>query len=345
MFGLMRMRGCGLGHAARELRRHQYCGTCKVMGREYGHGSRFLLNHDTVLLSEIMTALTEEPEWGLRIHSHNCLRLPQRAESVPVALKYAAAVTVFLAAAKVRDHVEDSGRLHWKVLLHWLNPRYHRSAATLRRWGVPVDEIERRLRSQRARESSPQSLEQLAAPTVFATATICRHAALVAARSDAADQLEDFGRRFGYFVYLIDAWEDFERDRSRGQFNAFAAIYGKRAPGRPGILAAADEVEDSFLGLPVPEEFRRELIVRLRANLAARLSESLPVIGQSRISSGVIAAAGMPGSFPGLTAFAEEVSKPANEKKSGSEAKGCRSNCTDCCLESCCEGICESICG
>jgi hypothetical protein len=337
MFGLMRMRGCGLGHTEREARRLNYCGTCKVIGREYGQGSRLLLNHDTVLVAEIMTGLSGQCDWPAEIQSRNCFSLPVSAEAAPIAARYAAAATVLLASAKVRDHVSDGAGPWWRFLAAWLNPRYRRAATDLRRLGVPVDEIELQLRYQKQRERSPESLEQLAGPTCFATAEICAHAARVAGHPEAEASLRLFGHRFGYLIYLLDAWEDFSKDAASGQFNAFQALYGTRSPGRADLVFAADALETSFRELPLAEPFREGLIIRFRTNLTARMADPLPILQPRSIAA--FAFAGM--SFGAVGTFFKP--KPVGEKVNASSCDGCGDSCGDCCCGSCCEGICDSI--
>ncbi len=316
----MSVRGCGLGRSAREMRRRHYCGTCKVIGREYGQGSRLFLNHDTVLVAEIITALSEAPEWGAAIESRNCFHLPKRAEAAPPVLRYAAAATVLLASAKVQDHASDSGQLRWRVLARWLNPRYRRAAAELRGWAVPVSDIERQLATQQQRESVPESLEQLAEPTCFATAQICRHGAPVAARTELGNVLERFGRSFGYLIYLLDAWEDFDKDADRGDFNAFRALYGTRDSARAQVVAGADAVARSFHELPVRDSFRKELLVRFEANFTARF-----------------ALAGVPFAMAPVTpSLPPSVPRKAGR---GSWCGACDGDdCCDGCGDSCCDG-------
>jgi hypothetical protein len=336
MFGLMRMRGCGLGRSARETRRLNYCGTCKAMGRQYGTASRLLLNHDTALLAEIITGLSQTSDWPAEIQSRNCLRLP---DDPPLAARYAAAATVFLASAKARDHVLDSAGPWWSILAHWLNPKYRRAAAELQQWGVPVDAIELELRNQKRLESSPESLEQLAGPAAFATAEICGHAARAAGQPAAEASLRLFGQRFGYLVYLLDAWEDFKRDAATGQFNAFAALYGNRAPARADLAAAADNLEASLRQLPLASGFRETLVVRLRANLSARLADPLPIFSPARARF----------AFAGISLGATGVYfKPKPESAgSGTKVKDslCSGSCGDCCCEGCTDACCEGICG
>ena len=65
MFGLMRVKKCGMSEAEKHFRRLHYCGTCKTIGSLYGQKSRLLLNHDTVFLAEILSSLSDEnaSEW------------------------------------------------------------------------------------------------------------------------------------------------------------------------------------------------------------------------------------------------------------------------------------------
>lgn len=330
MFGLMRTRGCGLGQSARELRRLHYCGTCKAIGGEYGHASRLLLNDDTVLVAEIVTALSGQPDWQANIRTRNCFKMPERPDDVPVALRYAAAATVLLATGKVRDHVSDSTTLVWRALSRWLDPRYRRAAAQLRHWGVPVEQIERQLASQKQREAAAHSLEQLAEPTCFATAMICRSAARLAGRQDGEPFAESVGRRFGYLIYLLDAWEDFDRDARRGEFNAFRSMYGARECGRQDVITASHAVEQAFRELPVAERFRDELLLRLRMNLRSRM-------GVDSVQIHIRVPTMKTRIFAGF-----------RDRFRGTAYEGCvegGGGCVDCFAESCVEAICDSICG
>ena len=331
----MSVRGCGLGRGAREMRRRHYCGTCKVIGREYGQASRLFLNHDTVLVAEIITALTGAPEWGAAIESRNCFQLPKTPDAAPPVLRYAAAATVLLASAKVEDHASDSGKLRWRVLGHWLNPRYRRAAAELRKWGVPVGEIERQLATQQRREALHESLESLAEPTCFATSEICRHAAQAVGRPEHASALEDFGRRFGHLIYLLDAWEDYDRDVARGDFNAIRTLYGNRGFGRVHLEAATQAVACSFQELPVGESFRNELQVRFRSNFAARLAVPLPVAGQHLYGMAGLELAGVPIAMAPIA---------PNKRPSGGFMASLRNTCCCGCDDSSCDGCCDSCC-
>jgi hypothetical protein len=260
MFGFMRTRGC---------QRH-YCAVCKTIGAEYGHAPRMLLNHDTVLVAEIMSALSPEPLRHPSLVRRNCLTLPRKDEA-PLALRYAAATTMFLAGAKVRDHVADTGRAGWRLLNRALDSRYRQASSQLAAWGLPVAGIEHSLASQAEREAQPASLDQLSEPTAHATAQVCGNAAHLAGRPDAAEGMSRFGAAFGKLIYVLDAWHDYKRDTGSGQFNALHALYGSRENAKADLDAAALQVDSAIADLPLEPRPREALRARFQANLTFAL--------------------------------------------------------------------------
>ncbi|MGH9764653.1 MAG: DUF5685 family protein, partial [Blastocatellia bacterium] len=98
MFGLMKTRMCHLEGDAKLRRRLHYCGTCKTIGRMYGQKSRFLLNHDTVFLAELLSTLSGDSErmqsWNSAYQSYNCLSLPRQDDDIPLPLEIAATATL-----------------------------------------------------------------------------------------------------------------------------------------------------------------------------------------------------------------------------------------------------------
>jgi hypothetical protein len=249
MFGLMK-----------RAPRLPYCGTCKTLGALYGQRSRILLNHDTVFLAELLFAHAGEPEWGAAYRSFNCLTLPREIGNMPIALQYAASVTVALAHFHVADHFADTRKFRWNLAARWLSPAYLRAAARLRAWQFPIDEVSAMLASQQSREARPQSLEHVAEPTMTATALVFSHGFLLAGRPELAESMYRVGAKFGYLVYVLDAYEDRERDLKTGAFNPLVTFTGIDA--REEILTALAELEPT-----VPPA----LAERLRANVEERL--------------------------------------------------------------------------
>ena len=261
MFGFMRTKAC---------QRH-YCGVCKTIGAEFGQGPRMLLNHDTVLVAEIMTALDPRSGCHPALMRRNCFRMPKAGEA-PLPLRYAAATTILLASSKVRDHVADTGKAGWRLLDRLLRRGYRRASDQLAGWGLPVTEIESRLEQQSAIEATPgASMSEYAGPTAFATAAVCGSAAVAMGRLDAVAPMERFGESFGRLIYVLDAWHDHARDAATRQFNAIRSLYPSRDEARPEIDAAAVEVASAIDALPLPDTTRGALRMRFEASLNASL--------------------------------------------------------------------------
>jgi hypothetical protein len=295
MFGLMKTRICSQKPPDREARRLAYCGTCKTLGAAYGQRARLLLNHDAVFLAELMEALEPGagPEADRAFRSYSCLALPAIGPAVPVRLRYAAAVTVFLAEAKVADRREDSPS-RWVNLAARAYERTFRNAGDdLSAWEAPVERIRTLLGGQRAREealseappgsSAAAALSSLAEPTAEATGLFFGQGARLSGRPEAAAGMEELGRAFGNLVYLLDAFEDYGRDASRGEFNAFRASYAlpaglppesARAAFRQAVWSACVETVGRIETLPIPAGRRLTFVSRLRSNLSARLEEA-----------------------------------------------------------------------
>lgn len=277
MFGLLRPRSCS---NRAPLRRMQYCGTCKTLGKRYGQRARMLLNHDTVFLAELLTELDggfeNRDPWQPAYRSYNCMSLPEG--ELPVALDFAAAATMALTEWKVRDHLDDRGGRTWTFANRLFRSPFERASKRLDAWRFPSEELEAALSSQQDRERAPESIEQLAWPTAQATALFCGHGARLIRRFELFDRMDSLGRSFGTLIYLLDAYEDHEKDPQRGEFNALRALGLTREWANRRLRELASEMERSLEELPVSDMFRAEISSRLRINLSLKFGEQLPIL-------------------------------------------------------------------
>ena len=258
MFGLMR-----------RAERMPYCGTCKTLGTLYGQRSRMLLNHDTVFLAELLMRHSGEPDWGPAYRSFNCLTLPRPGDNMPLALEYAATAAVVLAHFHIADHHADSKQLRWRLAAKCFSPSYRRAAARLKTWKVPIEDIQAVLETQIEREAHPQSLAHVAEPTAVASALVFSHGMRLVGCEGLADAMYRLGYSFGTLVYVLDAYEDRQRDARNGNFNPLQAF--PEISGRDEILAATADIEG---------QLEPELAARLRTNVEERLGLRLRVLHQ-----------------------------------------------------------------
>jgi hypothetical protein len=296
MFGLMKARTCSQTDELKFQRRLHYCGTCKTLGSLYGQKTRTLLNHDTVFLAELLSAINDNPEshksWGQAYQSYNCLALPDAAQ--PKALQLAATATLVLTEFKIADHIQDSKRRLWKTLQRLFSKSFREANRRLREWQFPVEELRRALLSQSARETqallsndpAEAILDKLAEPTAIATALFCGQGARLVEQPAQEHRLYRLGHHFGAIAYLLDAIEDYEKDMRNGDFNALAAAYKISAARLPAeirrdavkkLRQLQAQLEALLVDLPMSETLRAMFAQRLQSNLARKLG-ALPVL-------------------------------------------------------------------
>ncbi len=256
MFGLMK-------HGPRL----PYCGTCKTLGAMYGQRSRLLLNHDIAFLAEVLLDLAGAPLSGVAYRSFNCLALPRKREDVPAVMQFAAAVTVALAHFRISDHQRDSGRrrgkITWALAGRAFDRAYSRAAKDLRAWEFPLDEMASILAAQPEREANAKSFAEVAEPTMVSTAMVFSHGVRLAGRADRAEDAWRLGYKFGELIYLLDAFEDRERDKRNGDFNPLLAF--------PETMSAA-KARDELLEMVsyLEHEMTPAHAERLRVNVEER---------------------------------------------------------------------------
>ncbi|MDQ6701307.1 MAG: DUF5685 family protein [Acidobacteriota bacterium] len=274
LFGLNHFRGA-MGSPERRLWQLHYCGTCKTMGRQYGHKSRPMLNHDAVFLAELLTQLAGEDveAWGGAYQSRNCVRLPGK-EEMPVVLRYAAAANVLLSEYKLNDRQIDSPGKGWTYVRKMFSRSFRSARKDLAAWEFPLAQCDRILSRQGQLECSLSDVEQVAGPTAEATAIVFRHGARLMGLNAKAEELAGIGHRFGNIVYVLDAWEDFDQDAQSGAFNALQSSGVGRAWAESYIRKEAGQLEVSLEHLGVPAAAR----LRLGANIEARLGRRFSIL-------------------------------------------------------------------
>ena len=294
MFGLMRAKKCWMSAEERNFRRLSYCGTCKTIGAIYGQKSRLLLNHDTVFLAEILTALSGEEigDWGKSYQSYNCLNLPKG--EMPVALQFAAATNIILTEFKLADHISDEDKRRFRLAQKVFSIEFLKAENVLKNWNFPIDEIKEILQTQKRRENESKSLAHLAEPTARTTAEFFAHGVELIGKSELKDLMFEIGFAFGKLIYILDAFEDYEKDFRKNQFNALRSAFQTReskmsAATKRKAEAALREPESEIIAeinrLPIAENQKTLFASRLANNLQEKLKTALPVLKTKKICS------------------------------------------------------------
>src|SRR5882757_2995928 len=235
------------------------CGLCLALRDGHGQFARVATNYDGLVVS-VLTEAQTAPGDGRRRTAGPC---PLRGmRTAPVAMgegaRLAASVSLVLASAKMRDHVEDADGAFGR------RPVAAAARTVARRWdwagartggvlgfdtAVLLDAVGRQSGVEAA--AGPGTpLTAVTEPTETATAAAFAHTAVLAGRPGNRAPLAEAGRLFGRLAHLLDAVEDLAADTRTGSWNPLTATGADLAEARRlcddarhGIRLALRDVE------------------------------------------------------------------------------------------------------
>ncbi len=257
-----------------------YCGLCKALSKNYGRIGASLLSYDLTLLNLILEDLYNEPQETLtgRCHIH-----PVKLEYGHTKFsEYASHMQILLSLFALKDKEKDEGKK--TISLSILEKReeeiknnYPRQYRAVSECIAKLDELEK----QNCQD--PLLMSQISSELLSEV--------FVPYDDIFAGDLSRLGRSIGRYIYLIDAYDDLEKDMKAGQYNPF--------------MTMKDD-----------ENFREEVRELLRdcASEAAQIIEKLPLDENLPILRNII--------YSGIwTKFEKKGSKEDKESKKAEEAE------------------------
>ncbi len=190
-----------------------YCGLCKSLKQRYGKVGQILLNYDMVFLILLLNGLYEPKEEDERRRCFLHPLIPHREIQSEIS-DYAADMTVLLAYQKAVDDWRDEHSHPKRVLAMALYPEYKKLRTIYRRQAQTLEHCIRKL--------SDAEKEGLTNPDYVSGLTGKFLGEIFVWKEDAwQDDLREVGFYLGKFIYLMDAFEDMEKDEKKGAYNLF----------------------------------------------------------------------------------------------------------------------------
>lgn len=232
MFGIVRPCKHRLGERLGAAWMAHLCGLCLALRRDHGQFARLVTNYDGLLVSVLTEAQAERAEEGRR-RAGPCPLRGMRGASVArgEGARLAAAVSLVLAAAKMRDHVLDGDGLlarkpiavaARRVATNWDKAGQRSGTAVGFDTALLLDAVDRQPGIE-ALAGPGTPLLTVTEPTETATAAAFAHTAVLAGRPHNAAPLAEAGRLFGRLAHLLDAVEDRDADAATGAWNPLTA--------------------------------------------------------------------------------------------------------------------------
>ena len=232
MFGIIRPCRHRLGERLVATWTAHLCGLCLALRADHGQLARVATNYDGLIVSVLTEAQAGAGRPDARRTAGPCPLRGMRTASVAQGdgARLAAAVSLVLASAKVRDHVADGDGLFARrpvaaagrrVAAGWDRGGVRAGAALGFGTDVLLDAVGRQQQIE-ALTAPGGSLLAVTEPTETATAVAFGHTAVLAGRPGNGKQLAEAGRFFGRLAHLLDAVEDLGEDARTGAWNPVA---------------------------------------------------------------------------------------------------------------------------
>lgn len=199
------------------LYKAMYCGLCKGIGCSCGAKGRLLLNYDLTFLSLLLHNILNV---DVEIEKQRCIihQIKKRPVAVPDEItKRIASLNVILAHHKFNDDVIDSGK--GRFARAFFNSAYKKAKRNEPILDQIVDKYYKKLLEYE--KTNGDSIDLAADPFAMMMQEVVK--VLVGEKVD--DVILSLAYDLGKWVYLMDALDDFNKDKKKHNFNVFVNSY------------------------------------------------------------------------------------------------------------------------
>ena len=217
MFGYVVLNREELKFKDYELYRSYYCGLCRELRERYGLAGQFSLTYDMTFVILLLTGLYEP---RVQKGSTRCIIQPVKRHTVRRNrfTGYAADLNVILTYYKCRDDWQDEHsplRLAYAKLLE----------RDIKRLGTAYEEKIGRITAaldelSRLEKENCRNLDKVAGQSGRLLAEVFSRE-----QDQWSEPLRRMGFYLGKYIYLLDAYEDVEKDLRSGSYNPFSEEY------------------------------------------------------------------------------------------------------------------------
>lgn len=194
-----------------ERYRSFYCGLCSRLKRQYGRVAQSTLTFDMTFLAILLTSLYEPKS---RKGMERCIVHPIKQHQVMdnEVLAYCADMNVLLAYHNLMDDWIDQRKVDRFLLAQALKPQYEKVEANYERQAKAVKRYIKQLHSCEKRKE--RDLDKAAGYTGTMLGEI-----FVWKEDVWAQYVRKLGFYLGKYIYLLDAFEDQEQDKTKHLYN------------------------------------------------------------------------------------------------------------------------------
>lgn len=188
-----------------------YCGLCRRLKSSCGTKGQMLLDYDMTFMIVLLTGLYELTN---ETSEFTCALHPTKRQTAWIneATDYAADMNVILAYYNLIDDWKDDKAYTKKALAKMLDKDYNRITAKYPRQVKAIEEYIRR--TEEAEKNQEKNLDAVAGLTGEMVGEV-----FCWKEDEWREELRTLGFYMGKFIYIMDAYEDYESDLAKKQYN------------------------------------------------------------------------------------------------------------------------------
>ncbi len=216
MFGYVRAYKPDMTFSQYDIYKGIYCSLCKVIGKNYGLLARMTLSYDFVFFALVRMSVEEDCLGFKKSHcTFNPAKKCMQCNLNNNDLEYTADISMLMVYYKYLDNRDDSS-LFKRILLKMVSPYFKRIRRIALKRINDADKILKEMYNLQSYVEKKQlvSLDEACHPSADALGKLLQ-------LNKSVDGLYDFGYLIGRWVYLIDAVDDYDKDKKSGNFNPF----------------------------------------------------------------------------------------------------------------------------
>lgn len=248
MFGYIYINQQELEEDRKKEYQSYYCGLCQVLRKSTGVKGQMLLNYDMTFLILLLSGLYELTD---REEMFVCPLHPGRKKRAYIneASQYASDMNVLLSYHNLLDDWKDDKNYPKHVMSVMLKKDYARISRKYPRQTRAVENYMRQLHM--LEKKSEQNIDAVSGLTGEMLGEV------FAWRDDLwAEELHCLGFYMGKFIYLMDAYEDLEKDRKKKEYNPLEELHNNNPDdyetlSRLLLTSMMAECAKSFERLPI----------------------------------------------------------------------------------------------
>lgn len=216
MFGYININQKELSDEGKKTYQSYYCGLCRELKTNCGTKGQMLLSYDLTFLIVLLTGLyeleNEESTFTCPLHPTK-----KRTAYINSATEYAADMNLLLAYQNLLDDWKDDKSYTKKAFVKILDKDYTRIMSKYPRQVAAIEEFMKR--TEEVEQKRETNLDLVAGLTGQMLGEV-----MCWREDEWQEELRTLGFYMGKFIYLMDAYEDYDADKRKNAYNPLVSM-------------------------------------------------------------------------------------------------------------------------